>query len=234
MRGRVNGAGVLAVIGAAALLVGLFLNWFEPGVTAWNAFEIVDLLLAAIAVGVLIVALAASSDRPRLVALAGWLPIAAAVALVLVVVSLLNPPPTVGDGSPDIGALVSLAGAALLVVGAVLATTEFSLVITVRPRRGEMAAPAEDVVPPAADPGWEPPVPESQAETAFADTPLEEPFEEPLEAPPLEEPPPDEPVEEPATDEELVEPGEPTEIDEIIEPGEPDAETQALRPDERG
>ena len=40
---------ILLAIGAAALLVSLFLNWFKPELTAWTAFEIVDLLLALIA-----------------------------------------------------------------------------------------------------------------------------------------------------------------------------------------
>lgn len=246
MRGRVNGAGILAVIGAGALLVGLFLSWFEPGITAWNAFEIVDLLLATIAVGVLLVALAASSDRPRLVALAGWLPAAAFAAFVIVAASLINPPPGVGDGSLEIGAWLSLAGAALLVVGAILATTELSLVITVRPRRREQAEPGEDVrrgapveeevAPPASAPGWGPPPYDSQpTEPVFEGSPLEEPLEEPLEGPPVEEPPDESSLEEPATDEEAIEMGEPTEgVDEIFEPEEPDAETRSLRRDERG
>lgn len=227
MRGRVNGAGILAVVGAGALLAGLFLSWFEPGTTAWNAFEIVDLLLATIAAGVLLVALAASSDRPRLVALAGWLPIAAIAALVLIVVSLINPPPAVGGSSLEIGAWISLAGAALLVVGAILATTEFSLVITVRPRRSEQEATGESL-------GWEPPGQDSRpTEAAFEDSPLAEPpFEEPLEGPPVEEMP----LDEPATDEEeAVELGEPTEpVDESFEPEEADAETRSFGPDERG
>lgn len=244
MRGRVNGAGILAVVGAGVLLVGLFLSWFEPGITAWNAFEIVDLLLATIAVGVLLVALAASSDRPRLVALAGWLPVAATAALVLVVVSLINPPPTVEGSSLEVGAWVSLAGAALLVVGAVLATTEFSLVITVRPRRSEQAATGEgvgeaaveDIAAPASDPGWEPPGQDSRStEAVFEDSPpLEPPFEEPLEGPPVEEMP----LDEPATDEEeAFELGELTEpVEEILEPEpeEADAETRSFGPDERG
>jgi hypothetical protein len=229
MQGRVNAAGILAVIGAAALLVGLFLDWFEPGISAWNAFEIVDLLLAAIALGVLLVALGASSDRPRLVALAGWLPVAAAAAFALVVLSLINPPPTVGDSSLALGAWVSLAGAALIVVGAILATTELSLVITVRPRRQKGAASVVDeVAPPASAPGWEPPPHGS---------PSGEPIEDPdlqgarFEEPPLGEPP----VEEPATDEEPIDPGGATEpVDEMIEPEDADDETRPLRRQDHG
>jgi hypothetical protein len=227
MQGRLNAAGILAVIGAGALLAGLFLDWFEPGISAWNAFEIVDLLLAAIALGVLLVALGASSERPRLVALAGWLPVAAFAAFALVVVSLINPPPAVGDGSLELGAWVSLAGTALLIVGAVLATTELSLVVTVRPRRHRGSASAVDeVAPPASDPGWEPPLEGSPPGQPIEDPHLEgAPFEEPLAEPPVEEP-----FDEPATDEEPIEPAEPTEpVDEIIEPAAADEETRALR-----
>jgi hypothetical protein len=238
MRGRINGAGALAVIGAGALLVGLFLSWFEPGISAWNAFEIVDLLLAAIAVGVLVVALAGSSDRPGLVALAGWLPVAALAALALVAVSLLNPPPAAGDGSLEIGAWVSLGGAALLVVGAVLATTEFSLVITVRPRRrhtgGSVEGATEGVAPPRSDPGWEPPPRSPVTEVPLEEPPFEEPpLYEPLEEPPPEEPPVDDPLEESATAEEPLEAGDGGETDDQMEPEGTEEDTQALHRDDR-
>jgi hypothetical protein len=178
---------------------------------------VVDLLLAAIALGVLLVALGASSDRPRLVALAGWLPIAAFATFVLVVVSLINPPPTVGDSSLGIGAWVSLAGAALLVVGAVLSTTELSLVVTVRPRRQKgTASIVDDVVPPASDLSWEPPPHDSPPDEPIEDSDL---AEAPLEERPLEEPP---------TDEEMVEPAEGTKPGDV--PIEPEGANEETRP----
>ena len=36
---------MLAGVGAIALIVSLFLDWFKPGITAWDAFEVLDLEL---------------------------------------------------------------------------------------------------------------------------------------------------------------------------------------------
>jgi NADH:ubiquinone oxidoreductase subunit 6 (subunit J) len=142
MQGRVNLAGVLSVIGAVAILVGLSLDWFDPEISAWTAFEIVDLLLAAIAVGTLAVVVAGSAGRPWPEAAAGWLPAGAVAAFVLVAAALINHPPAGIDRSLEIGAWIAFAGAALLVVGAILITTEVSFVVTARPRRHEPGAPA--------------------------------------------------------------------------------------------
>ena len=42
---RINGGQALVVVAAIGLIVSLFLDWYAPGVSAWTAFEIVDLLL---------------------------------------------------------------------------------------------------------------------------------------------------------------------------------------------
>jgi hypothetical protein len=185
MQGRLDLAGGLAVIGAIALLAGLWLDWYEPGISAWTAFEIVDLLLAAIAVSVVFVALARSPRRPRVEAVAGWLPIAALAALVLVVAALVNPPPAAIDRPLEIGAWVSLGGAILLVVAAILSTTELSVVVTMRPRTSRRSTHEEE----AAEPDWDPPE-EPLDESPTDESPIEEPpvDESPIEEPPIEDP----------------------------------------------
>ena len=117
-------AGPLVVLtGAAALVVSLFLRWFEvrhggPTYTAWQAFSKADILLAiAAGAGAVAMLLAlATGDRWPYVggAIAGSL----AVALIVYLVS--RPPGTrVAPGAiTDYGAFVGLAGAMVLVVGA--------------------------------------------------------------------------------------------------------------------
>lgn len=144
MQGRVNAAGAIAALGAVALLVGLSLDWFEPQVSGWSAFEIVDLVLAAIAIGVVIAIFTASVERPAGDPSRRWLPLVAGAALVLVLASMVNPPPAAADRSLQTGAWVSLAGALILTVGTVLATTSVSVVVTMRPLDREPPAREHD------------------------------------------------------------------------------------------
>ena len=46
---------ILVALGAIMLLVSLFMAWYGP-LTAWDAFEVVDVLLAVLAVAALVVA----------------------------------------------------------------------------------------------------------------------------------------------------------------------------------
>jgi hypothetical protein len=137
---RINASQILVVVGAVALFVSLFLNWYEPrfpgesGMSAWTAFEILDIALAGLA----LVAIASVIPAPRdtgaatLVA-ARWLPWIGIAALVLVVVSLLNDPPGARDRGLEIGAWVGLAGAVALALGGLASYARVSLVISLRP-----------------------------------------------------------------------------------------------------
>jgi hypothetical protein len=132
---RVNGGQLLVIVGAIALLVSLALDWYEPGFDAWSVFEIVDLLLAAIAVaaivGVVSVALPGLGlplpppSAPLVLGLA---------AFVIVAAALINQPPLVAERDPDTGAWVALAGAGLMALGALLSVARVSFEITVAPR----------------------------------------------------------------------------------------------------
>jgi hypothetical protein len=130
----------LVAIGAVAVLVSLFLNWFDPGLNAFDAFELTDWLLVALAVGALVVIGMESwsgggAPSNRL----AW--ICGALAF-LVVAQLLDPPPLARGADREIGAWLALGGAVLMVAGAVLALAEISVTIDVteRERRRRMAA----------------------------------------------------------------------------------------------
>jgi hypothetical protein len=162
---RINGGQGLAVVGAVALIVSLSLDWFEPGNNAWKVFEIVDLLLAALAVAALVIAIGAAlaPDGPLAAGSSRWLTAAGAAALVLVAEALINHPPAAIGKESETGAWIALAGAGALTLGGVLSATRVALVITPRPREqaGESGAQS-----PAAAKSDEP---EAYADTADED-----------------------------------------------------------------
>jgi hypothetical protein len=131
----------LVAIGAVAVLVSLFLDWYgDPGLTAFDAFEITDWLLVALAVGALVVIGTESwsgggTPNNRLAWISGTLAF-------LVVAQLLDPPPAGHGADREIGAWLALGGAVLMVAGAVLALAEISVTIDVaeRERRRRTAA----------------------------------------------------------------------------------------------
>jgi hypothetical protein len=145
----------LVAIGAVAVLVSLFLDWYDPGISAWQAFELADWLLAALAIGALVTigseAISGDAASQRL----AW--ICGAVAFV-VVAELIDPPPAASGAAREIGAWVALAGGAAMVAGAVLALAQISVTIDVAERRRRTAAvDARDGAPSGADPAGDDP-----------------------------------------------------------------------------
>ena len=121
----------MLLIGAGAILlfVSLFLEWYQPGIDAWEIFEVWDLVLAVLA----IVALVAVASRlgfgpPRP---ASWLIGPALAALVIVLYLLINPPPLTPDidGDPSTGLWLALASAVLMAAGALLSVARISVAI---------------------------------------------------------------------------------------------------------
>jgi hypothetical protein len=122
----------LMLLGAVVLLVALFLPWsrqhalpgFPASQSAWQVYSVVDVLLAALAVGLLAVALL-GGRYGRLVVLG-----AAAVAAAFTIHALSVPPSngaaagSPGSGAGEVVALVAL-GAAL--IGLVLSFTAESI-----------------------------------------------------------------------------------------------------------
>ncbi|MFL5870141.1 MAG: hypothetical protein ACJ75R_03615 [Solirubrobacterales bacterium] len=131
---RVNAGTALVAIGAVALLIGLFMDWYEPGFSAWTVFEIIDLLLAVLAVAALVAVVAATGALGRRAVEPQWLLGIGIAALILVVEPLINDPPAVIGRGLEAGAWVSLGGAIAMVVGAILSTNRVSVVISFAPR----------------------------------------------------------------------------------------------------
>lgn len=114
------------------LFVSLFLDWYQPGLTAWTVFEVLDLVLAVLALAgawILVSSLLIESP-PR----DGLLPMVGGVAFVVVVSQLINHPPAAQGASPQLGAWLGLAGSALMAVGAALSLAHVSLTISFSPR----------------------------------------------------------------------------------------------------
>lgn len=148
-------AGALLVAAAALLLtVSLFLDWFGvggAGVTAWQAFEVLDLVLLATAGLAVAAAFGALAAR----VLVG----AAAVALVVVVSQLIQAPPAGQGAGIEVGAWLALVAAFGLAGGAALASAQIAVTVDVQgrerrrrvaavDRRGEHAREDEEPAPP--------------------------------------------------------------------------------------
>ncbi|HYH59075.1 MAG TPA: hypothetical protein VD790_07615 [Thermoleophilaceae bacterium] len=155
---RIDAGGIVAALGAVLLAVSLFLDWYgdeDDGFTAWTVFEVIDLLLAGIALLTVSTVLARGGVEPRLPQVS---PVAlGTAALVLTASQLIDAPPAVALPELDLqtGAWLALAGSALLLAGAFLSVARVSLAFSVehRERRPASAPPSEP--PPAADPETE-------------------------------------------------------------------------------
>jgi hypothetical protein len=152
---------ILMGIGAIVLLVSLFLEWYG-GATAWDAFEVVDVLLAVLA----LMALVASAGlvAPELAYMdRRWMPALVLAVAVLVAAEIISPPPVVGDADPDVGAWLAFGAALLMLAGALLSLgrVSFALAVEGRDVRHRVAAvdhrqPTTEsgaVVAPREDPG---------------------------------------------------------------------------------
>jgi len=116
-------------LGAALLLLSLFLNWYRRGVDAWTAFEAWDLILAALAVVALVAVLSRlgfGAPRP-----ASWMIGPGVASLVIVVFLIINPPPVVaGADASGTGLWLALVAAILMALGALLSVARVSVALT--------------------------------------------------------------------------------------------------------
>jgi hypothetical protein len=132
MTRRIEAGPVLVGLGALVLLVSIFLDWYEPNVTAWEAFEVLDLALAVLALAALVAA--AGALRPDLTLIERrQLPLIVAALVVIVGSQILDPPPSV-DGELDTGAWIALGAAAVIAVGTLLTLGRVSFALTVEGR----------------------------------------------------------------------------------------------------
>jgi hypothetical protein len=124
--------------GSALLLISLFTEWYDVGLTGWEVFEALDLVLAALAIGGMV-----ASVRPDLLPSWSGLGVPGA-ALLIVVVQLLNDPPAAVGASPSSGAWIALAGTFLMAAGAALSLSAISVTVQVRERDVRRRVPAVD------------------------------------------------------------------------------------------
>lgn len=132
MTRRIEAGPVLVGLGALLLLVSTFLDWYEPAITAWEAFEVLDLVLAALAIATLVAAAGTLRPDDALIDRSA-LPVIVGAALVVVASQILDPPPGVA-GDPDIGAWLALGAALAMVAGTVLTLGRVSFALTVEGR----------------------------------------------------------------------------------------------------
>src|SRR5688572_26011988 len=130
----VDGGRLLVGLGALILLVSLFLDWYGSttgAISAWTAFELVDILLALLALAVLYdTANALTGDNwPRL---GGSTWIAGPIALVLVLISLITETPALNaipDLDREVGIWLALTGSLLMTIGALLGRMRLAVVV---------------------------------------------------------------------------------------------------------
>ena len=142
---------LIVAVGSLVLLVSLFLDWYGDQ-TAWEAFEVTDVLLAALALLALVAAVGliapdlAYVDRR-------WLPAAVFAVAVLVIAQILSPPPTVGGADPQPGAWIGFAAALVMLAGAVLSLGRVSFSVAIEGREPPQRVAAVDHRPPTTEAG---------------------------------------------------------------------------------
>jgi hypothetical protein len=157
---------LVAAVGAVLLIVSLGLDWYAD-LSGFNSFEVLDLLLVVLAL-VALAELVGALGLVRTPLRSGTPLVVGVVALVIVLSQLVNHPPAGYQDDVGTGLWLGLAGAALMLAGAILSTARIAL--AVEPRRAG-AGPARNAAPsPAASSAPPPSSPADQAPTV-ADEP---------------------------------------------------------------
>ena len=128
---------LLAAIGGILLIVSLGLDWYG-GISGFNSFEFLDLLLVLLAL-LTFAALAIQLGVLHTTLRPGTELVVGLTALVVVFSQWVNHPPIGLERDVKTGLWLGLGGAALMVAGAVLSTARIA--ISVEPRAGGRAAP---------------------------------------------------------------------------------------------
>jgi hypothetical protein len=158
MSERIDAWPAVAALGALLVLVSLFLDWYEPDLSAWTTFEIVDLLLAAISVAVIVAAVSRLTRSPTAGPLIrdAWLPLLAGAAVLLVAVALVNHPPAAVNLGEKVGIWLALAGSLVMLVGSLAGRSRIAISFSYRePEPGRPVEPAAGRAEPAPPPAGE-------------------------------------------------------------------------------
>jgi len=148
MTRRLEAGPLLVTLGALLLLVSLFLDWFSGEVTAWEAFEVWDLVLFVLALGSIAAGLGLTTQDVNLVD-RRFLPAAVTAVAAIVGSQILDPPPAAAGQDPDTGAWLALGSAVVMLAGAVLTFGSVRLAFTVERRDARRRVAAVDARRPA-------------------------------------------------------------------------------------
>ena len=141
---------LIVAAGSLVLLVSLFLDWYGDQ-TAWEAFEVTDVLLAALAALALAAALGLLAPELAYVD-RRWLPGAVLAMAVLVIAQILSQPPSVADAVPELGAWIAFGAALVTLAGAILSLSRVSFSMAIEGREPQRVA-AVDHRPPTTEAG---------------------------------------------------------------------------------
>jgi len=159
MTRRLEAGPLLVVLGAVLLLVSLFLSWYTAEISAWQAFEVWDLVLFLLAFAGIAIGLGLALPDLELLDRRVLAPLVAAVA-VIVAAQIIDPPPAARGQDPMLGAWLALGAAVVMCIGAVLTFGRVHLAFTVeghevRQHVSAVDARREDTGPTAGEPGAE-------------------------------------------------------------------------------
>jgi hypothetical protein len=126
---------VLVALGALVLLVSLFLDWYGA-LTAWEAFEVVEVLLGSLAVIALVIAVGQLMPDLEYIE-RRWLPAVVLAVAVLVAAEIIDPPPAAGSEDPGTGAWLAFGAALVMFVGTILTFGRVRFAVSVEGREME-------------------------------------------------------------------------------------------------
>jgi hypothetical protein len=145
---RLEAGPLLLTLGALLLLVSLFLDWFSGEITAWEAFEVWDLVLFVLALGAIAAGMGIAAQQvdgiDRRILAAGVVAIA-----VIVAAQILDPPPAATGQDPEMGAWLALGAALVMCAGAVLTVGRVHVALMVEGREPPHRVAAVDARGPA-------------------------------------------------------------------------------------
>jgi hypothetical protein len=119
MTRRLEAGPLLVTLGGVLLLVSLFLSWFTGELSAWQAFEVWDLVLFVLALGSIAAGLGLTTQDVDLVD-RRFLPAGVTAVAVIVASQIIDPPPAATGQDADTGAWLALGAALVMCAGAVL------------------------------------------------------------------------------------------------------------------
>jgi hypothetical protein len=133
MTRRLEAGPLLVTLGALLLLVSLFLSWFSGEITAWEAFEVWDLVLFVLALGSIAAGMALIAQDVDFIE-GRFLPGAVLAVTVIVVSQIIDPPPAAPGQDPDTGAWLALGAILVMCAGALFTSGRVGVAFTLERR----------------------------------------------------------------------------------------------------